>query len=967
MDDDFQINFVSTDAPGAKRTGGTNNYKQGGRWTDRAKEKRKQQSGSGKKQQRSENGGGFQQGSPASTSQPAKVLGKRTRDEGDSNGPRPKAGGGGQHLRRQQQQGQDQEGGGAGAGRIVTGPGGKKQYISSLFTAEGLPIPAAPAAPIIPSRPSNAPMRAAPTAREKDETEILVEEATAPSAASPAKPAPKPSPAPALSALGLLPEIVSHLVTKLDVTGPTACQSMALPPLLKVRSSQSTSLPPGTKAAHDAILQSQTGSGKTLAFLLPLIQDLLTLPRNLFPAQVSPTRSIGTLAIILAPTRELASQIYDVVCSLLTLPSSTGAQTEFTFAPFALTPCLLVGGANRTHEKNRIRKGCPIVVATPGRLLDHLRTTESFRLAGEPIKTKGPQGRPGTGANHSALGTRGSGAGEDGRPLGLRWLVVDECDRLMDLGFEEQMKGVLEELERRSPSAVLKGNAKGRRRTILCSATASEGVDRLAGMALHEPVTITVSTSAASADNIVAPKPKSSKAGAKDEENAEADPTAKQITFTPPTQLVHSYIVVPPKLRFVALLALMRRILLHSTPAEGSAGPGHKVLVFLSCTAAVDFFWEALGALSLSTSSSNSASEQPTTNVLENPKEKAAREKAEAEKEAAEKGKLASETPLLPGVPIYRLHGNLELSTRLGSLEAFSHKTEAKAGKRKGQETENAVLLCTSVAARGLDVQYVSHVIQFDLPTEGGVTEYIHRAGRTARAGASGQVTSFLLPSEKEWVPWVEAGMKDGAEKRAGGSKDVKLRELGVESVLKDGYGGDGREFETRATDVQMGYERWVADSDDNSTLARNAFASHIRAYATHPSAEKSMFNTKLLHLGHLAKSFGMREAPSAHTNSKSKKVGKNSRGDTKVASSASRKFSAREQAERAIASLPSRGGKSGEFETGRRHDEERAKKRMQQKLMMGPTGDGAGDYQVASLDMLDGLAKAQGSSKRKR
>lgn len=85
--------------------------------------------------------------------------------------------------------------------------------------------------------------------------------------------------------------------------------------------------------------------------------------------------------------------------------------------------------------------------------------------------------------------------------------------------------------------------------------------------------------------------------------------------------------------------------------------------------------------------------------------------------------------------------------------------------------------------------------------------------GRTARAGASGQATSFLLPTETTWIPWVETGMKSGVDKR-NGVKDVKLREVGVEDILKDGFGGVGREYETRVTDVQMGFERWVSEND---------------------------------------------------------------------------------------------------------------------------------------------------------
>ena len=154
-----------------------------------------------------------------------------------------------------------------------------------------------------------------------------------------------------------------------------------------------------------------------------------------------------------------------------------------------------------------------------------------------------------------------------------------------------------------------------------------------------------------------------------------------------------------------------------------------------------------------------------------------------------------------------------------------------------------------------------------------------------------------------------------------------------------------------------------------NSTLARNAFASHIRAYATHPSTEKSMFNTKALHLGHLAKAFGMREAPGRSAGSQPKKS--KSVGRVSTIRTLGRPQSEREQADRAIASLPARatGNRSGGFETGRRHDEERAMGRLREDLMKGPTGDGAGDFQIASVEMLDSLAKAQGAggSKRKR
>lgn len=761
MDDDFVLNFATSNPATATKLG----KQKGGRWTDRARDKRRVETVV-KKQSKgtssSSNGSNYNNGGDSVEPKGSINLGKRDREDastsnsnsnsnlvrarpvydGDggvssSNG----AGVAGSPVMIQPRQNRLNSGATSssttsastnnGAGdrggpinKNVLGPGGKKQYISSLFTADGLPVTSTKAstAPIIPSRPSNAPLRA-PIEEEEEEVAEKLEEGPVASTSTIPEAIPLVK-APALAALGLNAQLVSHLAGKLSITGPTACQAGAIPPLL------SGTLPissknPSSARARDAILQAQTGSGKTLAFLLPLLQDLLTLHPNLFNSNEPPSRSVGTLAIILAPTRELAAQIYSVLESILSLPSPSST-TTFTVPPRALTPCLLVGGANRTHEKSRLRKGCPIIVATPGRLLDHLRTTESFRLAGEPIPTKGPRGRgagiPGTGANYGALG-RDRGNGKSGRALGLRWLVVDECDRLMDLGFEEQMKGILEELERRSPSAGLESE-EGRRRTVLCSATASEGVDRLAGMALHEPVTLRAST----AGGMVIPVTPVERSTATtttttlstgeiiDSTELALIKEEEKISFTPPTQLVHNYVVCPPKLRFVALVALLRRIL--ASPAA-KKGPGSKILVFLSSTDAVNFYWEAMGSMGMG----STPAVTPKTNVLESAKDKSERLAAE---ELASNNKLASESPLLPGVPIYRLHGNLELAKRLGSLKAFSGRTTVEKGKEKGKETENAVLLCTSVAARGLDVPFVAHVVQYDLPTEVSKLPSVH-------------------------------------------------------------------------------------------------------------------------------------------------------------------------------------------------------------------------------------------------
>ncbi|KAI0295670.1 hypothetical protein B0F90DRAFT_1749726, partial [Multifurca ochricompacta] len=148
--------------------------------------------------------------------------------------------------------------------------------------------------------------------------------------------------------------------------------------------------------------------------------------------------------------------------------------------------------------------------------------------------------------------------------------------------------------------------------------------------------------------------------------------------------------------------------------------------------------------------------------------------------------------------------------------------------------------LCTSVAARGLDLPRVRAVVQYDLPTEGGTTEYVHRVGRTARAGRGARMTSGTTTTTEE--------------SSAGAGHQFEA--VAVEEILQKGFGGQSREYEERETEVQLAFCRWCLQM-------KQAFASHLRAYATHPSDEKHIFHIRHLHLGHLAKSFALREAPS--------------------------------------------------------------------------------------------------------
>ncbi|KAF9568012.1 DEAD-domain-containing protein [Agrocybe pediades] len=609
----------------------------------------------------------------------------------------------------------------------------------------------------------------------------------------PSAPSNAPLDSSTFAGLGLNPLLISHLTGKMSIQKPTAIQRAALPVLLS---------PLPSKASRDVFLQSQTGSGKTLSYLLPIIQDLLPLSSLSYI-----DRSIGTLAIIIAPTRELAKQISDVLEALLKMrlrAEDESADSADASAPMTrwLVSGLLIGGATRTHEKARLRKGLPILVSTPGRLLDHLQNTSSFNVGK------------------------------------CRWLVLDEADQLMELGFEETIKGIIQGLDGRrrlAQQAMAEGRStevgtwdwERRRRTVLCSATIREDVQKLAGTTLIEPLMV----KATEADK---------------EESSNADKSlvsGATESFTPPSQLAQNFVTVPLKLRLVSLVALLRKLV-----AETQVRKGAKIIVFLSCTDSVDFHFNLLGGSTMgdpepepeasgSDSDENDSDEEKEGKSSEKPKQL---EKVEAT------------CPLLPDVKIYRLHGSLTTGARLAALKGFA------GGKKQVQEAP-AVLFCTSVASRGLDLPLVRAVVQYDLPTEGGATEYVHRVGRTARAGKGGEAWSFVAPSEVAWVKWVEGKMQ-GEESNA----TVHLRGVPVEDLLRSGFGGRGSEFEQRATEIQLAFERWVLRNKDNANMARKAFLSHMRAYSTHPSSEKHIFHIRNLHMGHLAKAFALRDAPKA-------------------------------------------------------------------------------------------------------
>ncbi|KAJ1344401.1 hypothetical protein BSLG_001058 [Batrachochytrium salamandrivorans] len=520
---------------------------------------------------------------------------------------------------------------------------------------------------------------------------------------------------------------------KLGFVKPTIIQKASIPILLNPTHS-------------DAIIQAQTGSGKTLAFLLPILHGLI---RSAARQASHPStqhmfsRNAGTFAIILAPTRELAHQI---------------SEQQAAYYRHWIVSSIVVGGEKRKSEKARLRKGVNVLVCTPGRLLDHLKTTDSFDVSN------------------------------------LRWLILDEADNLLHLGFEETLREILKILDTKRDIGLFKHT-----RSILFQSIANGKDDKI------------VSSSTGSLEKS----------------------TNGNDAATIPSQLKQFYVVAPPKLRLVTLIALLRRII--SLPGAS------KVIVFLATGDSVDWHFDSF-AHALDPNSVNMSGDsdsEDAKNTLDLVQLKAG----------------IQPTGLFPDVRLFKLHGSMPHLQRQATFAGFCATSNST----------TSIMLCTDVAARGLDLPDVAHIVQYDPPGE--VRDYIHRIGRTARLGRQGAATLFLLPTE---LLYLDILKPVGCHL----TQTTNLIELlpqykfgGVLDPLVSGGGGAAKHskrktFEVVATDLHMAFERYTLSSPSNLQAAQKAYMSQIRSYATHTAKERHIFHIKNLHLGHLAKSFALREAP---------------------------------------------------------------------------------------------------------
>ena len=599
------------------------------------------------------------------------------------------------------------------------------EVISSLFTynpAAKAPRPAAAPEDDTPVEPSNAPLT--------DELATFTN-------------------------LGLSTRLAGHLMNKLEIKAPTGIQRKSLQELCKTD--------------NDAFIQAETGSGKTLAYLLPIVQRICDISKQMKAEGRNFDRKSGLFALILAPTRELSRQIETVLEGLLSCCNWIVGGT-------------VIGGEGKQSEKARLRKGVNILVATPGRLADHLHNTEVLDVSR------------------------------------VRWLVLDEGDRLMELGFDQDIQKIVSNLNLRSRKAqeIEIPGLPEKRNTVLCSATIKADIEQLKSIALHDPVTIAVDAS---------------------ERVEGVDGTVPDQAFSAPAQLKQSYAIVPPKQRLVTLVAALKQ-------AFKRKGSVMKCIVFISCADSVDFHFEIL---------SHDITAKEKKSDKDDPKEELRMPKqARTDKipqgntipETRTHGPAAAFSTDENPIQIFRLHGSLQQSTRTAALKAFSKCTDA------------AVLVCTDVASRGLDLPNVDLVIEYDPPFS--KEDHLHRVGRTARAGKEGRAMIFLQPGCEEG--YVEI-LKEGRPRN--------LTHHDADELLKKGFSAtsgvvNNREWEQAATEWQIECERWTTEHPRHLEQARRAYQSHIRAYTTHVAAERGIFDMKQLHLGHLAKAFALRDKPGA-------------------------------------------------------------------------------------------------------
>jgi ATP-dependent RNA helicase DDX31/DBP7 len=505
----------------------------------------------------------------------------------------------------------------------------------------------------------------------------------------------------------------------------------------------------------DCLVQSLTGSGKTLAFAVPLLDRI----RKLNPPA---TRADGCYAVVLSPTKELCLQTYMVLTKLVRMMPN-------------IVVGHVAGGDNPKKEKARLRKGLTILCATPGRLVYHLESTASL------VTNK------------------------------LQTLVLDEADRLLDMGFDKQIRQAHQRL------VVDQGN---KCQVVLVSATLTQKVKSLASWCLSAGSEWISSAAETETEGKIIPKSASGQAAM--EETATGQ-------FKIPTRLVQRVAVIDLKFKLVCLVGAI---------LQAKEDKCRRVMIFFSSCASVEFYQALFSVLRWPSFEKYS---QPGIGQLPRREIKRMRN----EETSIEKKEYKGEK-VFTGMSMNILHGDLNTHDRAGAMMDFS--------KPLNENTKMRVLLCTDVAARGVDISDVDLVIQADPPQQ--TDEYLHRVGRTARIGNDGNALLFLAPNETQYIEHLRSKCADEVHFAKTSQKGLiaECQRFNPEQVSKL------RDFPQF---LNSHFAQQVAADEEVDIMARKAFLSSLRAYRTFQGADlREIFNVKDLHGGHLAAAFGLTDCP---------------------------------------------------------------------------------------------------------
>ncbi|PBC28890.1 ATP-dependent RNA helicase [Apis cerana cerana] len=577
--------------------------------------------------------------------------------------------------------------------------------------------------------------------------------------------------------LNIHPFMISNLEQNMHITKMTTVQQKAIPQIF---------------SRKDVLVRSQTGSGKTLAYALPIVECLHKIRPKL-------NRNSGLKALIVVPTRELALQTYECFLKLI---------KPFTW----IVPGYLAGGEKRKAEKARLRKGCNILVGTPGRLLDHIQRTAALKLSD------------------------------------VKYFVLDEADRMFDMGYEKDISGIVSALKVSTPSQntgydamkILRQNIKKftdedvehlennddleksenddqkesivksnkninsecedeiedvKKKQIYHSSSDDDSDEgepyvkskksdkQKIGAALTEQkepdiskdkiqkmendnnsedesrrqtilLSATLTQAVEKLAGLAMNHPVFIDAAKENLETTDSDGTELNEDLVVPQSVNQSYIVTPPKLRLVTLSA-------YITGKCQSHGQ-HKILIFMATQDMVDYHTEILSSVLTKPTDEDDDDSDPLV-VME----------------------------------FFKLHGSMTQKER---IEIFKTFRQAKSG----------ILLCTDVAARGLDLPKVDCVIQYTGPTR------------------------------------------------------IRIRQESMDDVLDRLMGPLSKHSSAHnaAVALQNDFENLILEDTKLRERACKAYTSWIRFYSSYPRDMRQIFNRRDLHLGHYAKSFALRETP---------------------------------------------------------------------------------------------------------